>query len=93
MRYEHPRSEMTPNGIYGGVGSKPAPKVWTPSTARRGRPRERVPARFRRLRIRRTKRSRMQPTPPYVLIPVLLVAIPMAFFAAVLVWHLVAELF
>jgi hypothetical protein len=76
MRYKHPRAEMSPNGIYGGVGSKPAPQNWIPGSARRRPLLTRVPRKLRALRVRRTRRSRMEPTPPYVLWPVVLVAIP-----------------
>ena len=47
------------NGGYGGVGSKPSPKVWTPGTKGR-RARTRVPKRFRHIHLRRTQRSRME---------------------------------
>jgi len=59
MKIPTPRNQGY-NGGYGGVGSKPSPKVWTPGTKGR-RARTRVPRRFRHIRLRRTKRSRMEP--------------------------------
>lgn len=74
-------------GYYGGVGSKPAPKVWTPPVHEVGAPPEPVPKKFRRLRLFRTRRSRMEPTPSYVLAPVLIVA---GFFALLVIFMLLS---
>ncbi len=93
MRYKHPRAEMSPNGIYGGVGSKNAPRAWTPQRARRRRDGAYVRRTLRGLRVRRTRRSRMEPTPSYVLIPVVTVAIPMVGFALYWLWDFVEKTF
>ncbi len=56
MRYKHPPTEMGASGYYGGVGSKPAVPFWTPGAdGDPAAPEERVPKRFRRLRLRRTR--------------------------------------
>ena len=78
--------EQKNQGIYGGVGSKAAPPVWTPAVSRDVRPAEAVPRRFRGLRLRR-RRSRMEPTPPHVLIPVGVVALGLLFLLYRLVFH------
>ncbi len=50
------------NGWYGGAGSRPAHKAWTPGgSSSPQRPPERVPKRFRRLRLRRRTRSSVAP--------------------------------
>ena len=72
-------------GFYGGVGSKPAPKTWTPEVHEEEAPPQRVPAKFRGLRLRRTRRSQMEPTPDYVAIPVAVVAIGLLFLLALLI--------
>jgi len=54
------------NGGYGGVGSKPTPHVWTPGGGASGRKARKrhsiVPRRLRNIRLRRTTRSRVEPT-------------------------------
>lgn len=56
MRYKHPPTEMGASGYYGGVGSKPASPFWTPGADEdAAAPEERVPKRFRRLRLHRTR--------------------------------------
>lgn len=55
MRYEEPKTQDGANGYFGGVGSKPGVEPWTPGGRRRRSAREWVPARLRRLRIRRTR--------------------------------------
>ena len=55
MRYEEPKTQSGANGIYGGIGSKPGVEPWTPGGRRRLGPREWVPKRLRRLRLRRTR--------------------------------------
>ena len=82
MRYKHPKSEMSPSGLYGGVGSKNEPENWTPE-ARKRRWRDAVPAKFRKLRLRRKKRSKMESTPDYVLVPIIVAGIA---FLVILVW-------
>ena len=52
MRYRHPKAEIHANGIYGGIGTRPAPEVWTPGSDETPVTEERVPSRFRRLRLR-----------------------------------------
>ena len=80
---------MSPNGIYGGVGSKNASRPWTPPVQRKVEDEVDVPKRFRRLRLRRTRRSKMEPTPDYVLIPITVVAVPMVLLALYLLWDFV----
>jgi hypothetical protein len=58
------------NGVYGGFGSKPADKAWTPSSQASAEPTERVPKRFRRLRLRRRRVAHMGPDPDYISIPI-----------------------
>ena len=61
MRFKHPASAGGANGIYGGIGSKPAPETWVPGKDESEYDGDRVPRRFRRLRLkrRRTHLSRM----------------------------------
>ena len=76
--------EQKNEGFYGGVGAKPAQKPWTPAVHEPERPQERIPRRFRGLKLRR-RRSRMEPTPDYVLIPVAVVGIGLVFLLALLI--------
>ena len=55
MRYEHPRSEMHANGIYGGIGSRPAHEAWTPTVHEAPTRKDLIPKAWRRLRLRRTR--------------------------------------
>ena len=55
MRYEHPRSEMHANGIYGGIGSRPAHEAWTPSAPDQPDAKRPIPKKWRRMRLRRTR--------------------------------------
>jgi hypothetical protein len=57
VRYHHPKSEIHANGIYGGVGTRAEPEVWTPGRDGAPAEEERVPRRFRRLRLRRRRTS------------------------------------
>lgn len=59
MRYKHPKAEMHANGIYGGIGTRPAHEPWTPPVHGAPEPEARVPERWRRIRLRRTRRRRM----------------------------------
>ncbi len=52
-------------GHYGGMGSRPGAKHWTPTVHKEDAPSEKVPRKFRGLRLRR-RRSRMEPTPAYM---------------------------
>ena len=60
MRYKHPKSATHANGIYGGIGTRPAHEAWTPSEQGKSETKEQVPKALRRLRIRRTR-----PRPTY----------------------------
>lgn len=55
MRYKQPKTQMGANGIYGGVGSRPGIEPWTPGRKAKRSKVEWVPARLRRLRLRRTR--------------------------------------
>jgi hypothetical protein len=56
-----PRDRSPRNdGFYGGFGSRHAPQVWTPHVSSADEPRERVPKRFRRLRLRRRRSARRE---------------------------------
>jgi hypothetical protein len=55
--------------IHSPIGTKPGVDVWTPEVHKAEEKPERVPLRFQRLHLRR-RRSRMEPTPMYVLMPV-----------------------
>lgn len=71
-------------GYYGGVGSQPAPRAWTPKIHETEAPSEKVPRKLRGLRLRR-RRSRMEPTPDYIAIPVAVVAIGFLFLLVLLI--------
>lgn len=58
MRYRHPPSDVHPNGLYGGIGSRAAPEVWTPGTGEAEETEARVPSRLRKLRLRPNRRYR-----------------------------------
>lgn len=76
--------EQKNEGFYGGVGAKPAQKPWTPAVHEPEAPREQVPKRFGGLKLRR-RRSRMEPTPDYVIIPVAVVTIGLVFLLVLLI--------
>ena len=62
MKIPLPRNQGY-NGGAGGVGRRPTPRVWTPGSKRRDDgPPERVPRRFRFLKLKRRTRSRVAPT-------------------------------
>ncbi len=87
MKMKLPREPGQGNsGYYGGVGSKPAPTPWTPSSAEPDAAPEKVPSRFRRLRLRRTQRSKMEPTPDYVLVPAAVVIVGLLIVLAIAIF-------
>jgi hypothetical protein len=55
MRYRHPKSEGGANGIYGGIGSRPAPETWVPGAEDAASEDEPVPRRLRKIRLRRSR--------------------------------------
>ncbi len=59
MRYRHPKAEFHASGIWGGIGTRPSPEVWTPTVEEESPPEEAVPPRFRGLRIHRTISRRL----------------------------------
>ena len=59
VRYDHPKSATHANGIYGGIGTRPAHENWTPGAKDEADAPEAVPKRFRRLRLKRTKSRTM----------------------------------
>lgn len=61
MKYTHPRSEGGANGIYGGMGSKPGKATWVPWVEATAEEPERVPRRFRRIRLKRAKTRLTRP--------------------------------
>jgi len=68
------------NGGYGGVGSKPTPRVWTPGGKTRTRTRRSiVPRRLRNIRLRRTTRSRVEPLSGAGLVALATVALGLAY--------------
>ena len=58
VRYKHPRQDTGYHGGWGGVGRKPADKVWRPGQTYQAPKRKDVPKRFRFLRLRRRRRPR-----------------------------------
>ena len=82
MKIPTPRNQGY-NGGYGGVGSKPAPRVWTPgggSSAKETRKRRSiVPRRLRNIRLRRTTRSRVEPLSGAGLVALATVALGLAY--------------
>ena len=59
MRYKHPKADMHANGIYGGIGSRPAHEAWTPGVTDEDEGKELVPKEWRRLKLQRTRRRPM----------------------------------
>lgn len=57
MRYKQPRATGGHNGGFGGVGTRPADRAWTPAARRPSGDADPVPRKWRRLRLRR-KRAR-----------------------------------
>ena len=81
MRIPGLRKTIHNESGYMPVGSKPSADVWTPRVhVVDGEP-ERVPRRFRGLRLRR-RRSREEPTPLHMLIPILVAAFGFLFLLA-----------
>ena len=50
---------MHPNGIYGGIGSRPADEAWTPAVTEEPERKRPVPKKWRRLKLRRTRQRPM----------------------------------
>ena len=62
MKIPLPRNQGYSGGA-GGVGRRPTPRVWMPGSKRSDDgPPERVPRRFRLLKLKRRTRSRVAPT-------------------------------
>jgi len=80
--------KLRDRSMYSGVRAGPAPKAWTPDVHEVPDAPEVVPQRLRRVRLHRTRRSRMAPTPTYVLIPIVLA---LAGFLCVLVFRVLGS--
>ena len=59
MRYDHPKSATHANGIYGGIGTRPAHENWTPGAKEEPGAPDVVPPKLPRLRLERTRARRM----------------------------------
>lgn len=73
MRSEHLRAQAHHTGMYGGVGTRPAHSVWKPGGSSASDEHEPVPARFRKLRIRRRRPRRPESAPFGIIMPLILI--------------------
>ncbi len=91
MRYRHPTAESHASGIWGGIGTRPAPDVWTPEVEEAASPEDGAPEPYRGLHVHRTvPRYQLPSEGSGVPVPVLLV---IGFFVLVPAFFLLALIF